>query len=1345
MPWYDTLLSDLEPLTWRVKPDDGLPATVQAGQVFIQNAQYGLEVAVGSAGAKPTSADMRRAWKARQSNRPSPVLLVVGYPGGDGTVVAVCGPVGDEPPVTHGLEPSLVERLAATALSEPSRHAAARCLLRLLPEVESELPGMINSGLLATQELRAGVPQRSDWPTATAAARKSLKLRGKDLVKALGYTVDQLGANTSVLTAGHDRRAIAVFLDEGETFEVPVPRFDGVSPVAHALAVADREHLSWVVMTRASEIRLYAARADTGVGRKGRTETFMEANLALLPDDLAGYLDLLFSAEALAPGGSFEEILSQSADFAADLASRLRDRVYREAVPFLARAVARRLDPNPDETVLAQAYDRTLHILFRLLFVAYGEDKGLLPYNTNDRYRDHSLKRIARRLAEDINAYRGPYDSDQTDLWDDVVQIWEAVDRGNKGWGVPAYNGGLFSSIPEVNPAGAALAAIRLENKEFGPVLAALLVDTGDADVVGPVDFRSLSVREFGTIYEGLLESELSVAPLHLTVDRNGSYVPATGRDQVEVAAGAVYLHNQSGARKATGSYFTKPFAVEHLLDHALEPALNNHLARLQDHLDAGDEAAAAAAFFDFRCADIAMGSAHFLVAAVDRIEARLSAFLALHPIPLVTAQLEKLATSAYEALGDLKDGVEIETTSLLRRQVGRRCIYGVDRNPTAVELARLAIWVHTFVPGLPLSFLDHNLVVGDSLTGIATVDEALAQITGDDGPQTLFYDQIVEFLSRASKALKRLGTISDATVADVKDARQAHLEALEKVAPARALFDLLVAHRLRKAAMPVDIDEDVVIRAAAAASAAEVAAEVQALHFPVAFPEVFLRDRPGFDCLLGNPPWEEATVEELGFWAIRFPGLKGLRAAEQKKEIWTLRTARPDLVAEYDAALAEAKLTRTLLVRGPYPGMGTGDPDLYKAFAWRFWQVLRHGGAIGMVLPRSALAAKGSAAWRQTVLAEGAFADTTMLLNTGGWVFDDAEHRYTIGLVTIRRGAQYAGEVALRGPFPNLRRFRDGMRLDPATFPVAEFLTWSDGAAFPLLPSPEAVTVFQKLRAHPRLGAARADWRARPTTEFHATNDKPLLMLDEDDAAGDAWPVFKGASFNLWQPDTGTYYAWADPAVVTGELQRRRVRGQRSGRSVFSEFSAEWAKNPDTLSCWYPRIAFRDIARATDSRTVIACLLRGELVLTNKAPYVVWPQGDEHDEAYLLGVLSSMPLDWYARRVVEVSVNFHVFNGLPIPDVPRDHPHRRRVEEIAGRLAAVDDWYSDWAIAVGVPVGSVSDAERPDLLAELDAAVGCLYGLSADHLRVIYGTFHEGGDYTAHRDRVLTHHEKMA
>jgi hypothetical protein len=159
--------------------------------------------------------------------------------------------------------------------------------------------------------------------------------------------------------------------------------------------------------------------------------------------------------------------------------------------------------------------------------------------------------------------------------------------------------------------------------------------------------------------------------------------VPAGPKDEVRVEEGAVYLHNKSGARKASGSYFTKPFAVNHLLDHALEAALDGHVQRLKRLIEEGDDVAASDAFFDFRCVDLAMGSGHFLVAAVDRIERRFSEFLTEHRLSGVLDELDRLsqrATEALEAAGVIAEGVD--TNALLRRQIARRCVYGVDLNP---------------------------------------------------------------------------------------------------------------------------------------------------------------------------------------------------------------------------------------------------------------------------------------------------------------------------------------------------------------------------------------------------------------------------------------------------------------------------------------------------------------------------------------------------------------------------------------------------------------------------------------------------------------------------------------
>ncbi len=1346
-PNLDEFLIDLDDRRWTLP--DGAPKSITAASMFLGPGTHGLEVAVATAGSRPKAEAVRKLWHARWARRPSPLLLVVAYRDDGHDRATVCGPAGDNPPLLSGIELSQAERLCAAALQEPDGHGAIRFLVAMLPEIEAELPGIRNTGMLALQELRSGVPERPDWSQACAAAGPILKERGRRLVEHLGFDVEMLGVNAHVLTVGSTKQAVAVFLDDNETFEDSGERFSGATPVAHALALADRENLPWVVLTRGRQIRLYSTRPDVGVGRKGRAETYLEVNLALLPEERSGFLTLLFGADALRPGGTFDQILEASSEHAADLGARLRDRVYFETVPRLATAIAKRLGgpTELDEGDLERAYEQTLVVLFRLLFVAYGEDKDLLPYRTNSLYADHSVKRLSRRLAEKAAHGVSDFDASSTSLWDDVRALWDAVDRGNKTWGVPPYNGGLFSRVPSVHEAGAVIDTLALTDAEFGPPLTKLLVDEGDDGVVGPVDFRSLSVREFGTIYEGLLESELSVAPTNLTEDKKGNVVPAPRKsDPVVVSAGDVYFHNRSGVRKSTGSYFTKPFAVEHLLDHALEPEIDDHLARVQALVDAGDEAAAADAFFDFRCVDIAMGSGHFLVAAIDRIEARLSAFLALHPIPAVVAELERLRASAYENLGDLASGYEIDQTSLLRRLVARRCIYGVDLNRIAVELARLGMWIHTFVPGLPLSFLDHNLRWGNSLTGIGTLDEALTILEpkAKPGAPSLMRDQLEAQLGAAGEALRKLGRLNEATSTDVEAARKAHAEALAAVEPTRQLFDLLVAVRIGEANHPEGIDAERIANHRSLLHAEAVARELQELHFPVAFPEVFLRDTPGFDCVLGNPPWEEATVEQLGFWAARFPGLKSLTAAEQKLELTRLARARRDLVEEYEVALARAERLRAVLLAGPYPGMGTGDPDSYKAFCWRFWQLSRDGGSIGVVLPRSALSAKGSEPWRREVLAQGCFADVTMLLNNRGWVFEDVHPQYSVGLVSITKGRERAGVLRLRGPFASYIAYDAGLARKHAEIAVLEFLEWSEGASFPLLPTAESLDVFTKLRAHPSLGSDAQPWRVRPVTEFHATNDKKHLILDAEDTDS-LWPVYKGASFNLWDPDTATYYAWADPDHVLAELQQRRERQNRNARSPFSEMPTEWCDDPDTLPAWYPRIAFRDVTNRTNQRTVIAALVPGEIVITNQAPYLLWPEGDERDEAYLLGVLCSIPLDWYARRVVETHVNFHLFNSFPIPAVDRKDPLRTRVEEISGRLAAVNDWYEHWAVAVGVPVGSVAADEKDELIAEIDAAVALLYGLNEADVRHIFETFHAGWDHKARLMAVLDHFRRLA
>ena len=302
------------------------------------------------------------------------------------------------------------------------------------------------------------------------------------------------------------------------------------------------------------------------------------------------------------------------------------------------------------------------------------------------------------------------------------MRLFRVVNTGKpKEWGVPAYNGGMFSEEAVVSPAGGLLAGISLPNKDFGPVLCDLLVDP-TPEGFGPVDFRSLGVREFGTIYEGSVGER--------AFGRRGK--PDCGQGKLLCSGG------QEGTQRPPGANLP---AQRQRRAQGHGQLLHQELRRRassRPRLGAGDcrpsgparqarRRRAAESFFDFRVADIAMGSGHFLVAAVDRIERRFSSYLAKRPLPGVMGELLRLRKAALDGIeqaGGSIDGMEIENVQLLRRQIARRCIYGVDINNIAVQLARLSLWIHTFVPGLPLSFLDHNIVCGNSLVGIATFEE---------------------------------------------------------------------------------------------------------------------------------------------------------------------------------------------------------------------------------------------------------------------------------------------------------------------------------------------------------------------------------------------------------------------------------------------------------------------------------------------------------------------------------------------------------------------------------------------------------------------------------------------
>jgi hypothetical protein len=1314
---------------------------------------------------------LKELWSERHGGRAAPVIIGVCT----GDRVTLGGPIlhANDLPIAANLELDQAGRLLKLAKECPDCYSAIRFLGSAMKTTKGETPGLENSGLFADHVLRQVMsadqenPYRKEAKAAHEKAKPLLSKSGKELIKGLGYATKANDARTEILLDADQREvALAVLLHESERPDAASPALNGQSPISHAMTQAEKRNLRWVItVAEDRSIRLYPAVLNVGVGRRGPCETFVQLHTGLLKESDAGLLWLLFSADALIQGkGAVYRLLGDSARFSGNLAEDLRERIYGEVMPRLAKAIAdARRHPKKDAAYLQATLQMATHALFRLLFIAYAEDKDLLPFRVSPTYQRESLKTLANDVLEDSR--KNVKWGDTTRYWDHFAMLSQAISKGNKSLGVPAYNGVLFSDDADDSEHGNALSKVRLKDSVFAPVLAGLLLTHAEGSEIGPVDFRSLGVREFGTIYEGLLESELSEATKNLVLkskDGNQIYIEAGRNEEPTVKEGEFYLHNKSGARKASGAYFTKEFAVDHLLDLALDKGLDAHLSKL----DGMSENDAAETLFDFRIADIAMGSGHFLIFAIDRIERKFRSYLEKRPLPAVRLQLQELREAANKELGDMALDVEnkLEDSALLRRLIARRCIYGVDMNPISVQLAQLAVWIHTFVPGLPLSFLEHNLIQGNSLVGVANqrdfedlLDDARLSVKG--------------YLDDALPDIRKMGAIADKNVADVKEMKKLRTAALKKLEPAFAAMDIAVWNRASGKIVGKDADDimgllqepERLLRSNALRDARKGLAPIGSRHLIACFPEVFLRKNPGFDVLLGNPPWEKVKFEKSMFFGRHIPGYYGMAQADRAKAEKNLEQSIPNIKQLLEEAQAEAETASTALgnlysdQKGKHRfGVAAGDPDLFRMFAWRFWELLSQGGRIGIVLPRSAFSGDGLVEWRTQLLGaargteeNAAEVAITSVVNTGGWVFDDIHQQYTVSLCAIHKN-RAKNELLLNGPFNCIGDFNKA-RLKYARFPAAEVLNWTESAKLPLLPSSKAQDAFRQIRKAPNLVGEydiNSVWHCRPYRELDATTDKEFYDLSGKKPEGDPMPVFKGESFDLWEPDRGPerYYGWTKSRQETiDELYRKRKTSFRRGAN-----SPWWgAEDPaihdkTTIECLHPRIAFRDITNRTNTRTIIAALLPPEVVCVHNAPVLVFPKGSQSDVAYVLGILSSRICDWYSRRWVEVHLTFSIFNCLPCPRVPATHPLYKVLVSAAGRLACPDKRFAKWAKTVGEECGPLKPEEKQALIECVDAACALLYGLNEAELQTVFETFHEGWDWEPNHARVLAEYRRL-
>lgn len=1264
----------------------GLPGVraVPAGGNGVTESKFVAGIEIAQAATAEERA-LRRAWRDRSRGGPDPLLLVVDDSAEDGALRTL-GPLGGEGPVrlvgTVDLL-RLVERLPSLP-----RLQAVRTLAEELDQLDrTGVAGLVVRGLGTEYLLTQRLPAGPRWPRL---AERSEGIAGewREVLTGLGYELEALPTRGYVARA--DGKPVAVVWPVADPSAFAKLDAEGRPPVGLVVNECLRAGAPYGMLAAGGRFRLFEAQPNSG----SSVARYIELDVAALGAENRPLIALL-APESLGEGG-FDAILREARDFGAAMRKRIDQAIRQSVLPPLGRELGRWAAGQgwdlAEDARRVELEAAALTFVFRALFLLYAESAGHLPVS-QESYRPHSFSQVVRDAAGDL-------DPRASSLWRRIQLLVEAMRTGNAAWSVPGYNGDLFAR--DGFEGSQVLEHATIADSALGPALAALGIDP---DTGAGFDFSGLEIGHLGHIYEGLLSLRLSVADTDYRYDLRADRYVAADQDEREIEQGDLLWLTDEGGRKGGGVYYTPEALVRHLVRRGVVPPFERHLAEVAETARR-DPAAAARKLFDFHVLDPACGSAHFLVAVVDELADLVARFLARTPLPAVRQELHDLRAGAGETYG-----VGVEDVDLLRRLVLRRCVYGVDVSTMGAEIAKISLWLASFVPGLSLSYLDHNVRIGNSLIGVASPEQLLDANGGTTIPAML----VMDAMGDAAKAAKALQAVMDRNPDEVARSEEIDSDAREKSATARALLDLWVAEPLGLAGARAELwSAAEAIRGGELPtildSATELAKQHKAFHWPIEFAEVFA-ERGGFDAVVGNPPWEEITVEELAFYARYAPGLRGMAQRERESALVQLKTERPELADRFLAELEEVAALRAFFAADTGYEGGAGDPDLYKFFCQRYRRVLAGDGSLAVVLPRSAFGAKGSTDFRRWLFEGSTVRRIDFLLNSGRWAFD-AEPRYTSALLVA--GAQPppdGHQLNVAGVAGSARAFAEQSGADGLAL-AAEAL----GPLFevPLLPTQEAADLLATLRRGVPFALGCGRWRCFPVRELDESLDKSLW-----EGATEGRPLWKGGSFDQYDPNG------ADERVCPpSEKALAKALKPNPGKDSLAAKSLSRDERAAVVLAELvgARVAFRDVSRATDSRTVRAALVPPSIFLTNKAPYLAFAENSDFDRACCLGLMNSLPFDWQARRFVETNINFFILEGLRLPKLT--DVQYERIARAAARLSCIDSRFADFAEATGVECGPLHEEERDDLRAEIDAVVAHAYGLSGPQLELALSDF---------------------
>ncbi len=1147
--------------------------------------------------------------------------------------------------------------------------------------------------------------------------QQNLSAAGREAVPdGLLFADEAVKNRANTLTEEWMRYHVGLALVESKRWHVPLDRSSGytgeqTAPSTQMLRYLRRADdltkgaLRWGILTNGARWRLYYS------GARSVSEQFLEADLPAILD-IPGHNDglfaqgaedrrhalklfaLFFRREAFlteADGYTFHHrALEQGRVYEARVAGNLSDLVFGRVFPQLVRAIA----ADAPDAPLAEVREAALVFLYRLLFILYAEDRDLLPVRDH-RYGRYALREHVRRDVGGRKDRGEVFSETQARYWAAVNELSRAIDQGDASIGLPPYNGGLFDRTRT-----RLLERVRLGDRSMADIIDALSFERNGTGPGRYINYRDLGVHQLGSIYERLLEHE---------VVRNG--------DKLVVRPNVF-------ARKVSGSYYTPDDLVGLILDETVGPLVAAHtdafsaeVARLPAHGSDREHAVSVLAQHDpaqailaLRICDPAMGSGHFLVALVDWLADRALAAMAeaealvggyVSPFGARIRNIrERIAANAEQRDWSINPE-RLDDRHIVRRMVLKRCVYGVDKNPMAVELAKVSLWLHTFTVGAPLSFLDHHLRCGDSLFGAwsrAAMDTAASY-----GGPLLLHGSITQ-AERSAEAMQRIEELTDAEIAEAHLSAEAFDELEDATRPLDAILSFVhsltwlnVKDRESKAALqaffggllgdPIAITlgrEGIAENGTGRARLIELLAEARRLvseerflHWQTAFPGVWTNWQDaspdgGFDAIVGNPPWERMRLEEVEWFATRRRDIAlAPRAADRKRLIATLQHQDVLLAREYTVASERAAMAiRTARSGGDYPLLSAGDVNLYALFVERAMALVRPDGMIGLLTPVGIATDKFTSPFFSNLISQQLIKTFYAFENRRGWLFPDVHHEEQPSIAVFTKGARAFPRMELCVRISGWEQFHDPerrfsihssriTRLNPNTGTVPLFRTRRDA---------ELTTgIYERLPVLVNRSSSKPveAWPLKYIRMFDMTNHSGLFrtrteLLEKERA----YPIGRNR-YNSPNGEWGPLYEGKTIQLFNHRYANVRINPNSiSGQGIARPLTAEQLQDPNIVP--EPRywvhyrevpsfgvgwaIAFNDVCNTNNARTLITAIVPA-VACGNTLPLFL-----PTDLSYLPRLVclaanfGSILCDYVARRKIQSRhLNKYIIEQLPV------------------------------------------------------------------------------------------------